>query len=203
MNMAAAEGTSKRSTSARWTALLVIAGMGAAWAAYAIFFRSGARPSTAVIDGLPWAPDSHRRAPDFRIRTLDGREIVLSDFRGKVLIVDFWATWCPPCRDEVPLLVELKNAYGDRGLEILGLTIEDPERDVPQVQRFVREFGVNYPIGFAPDGMFEAFVGPGEHPIPQTFLFDREGKLREHLVGFNPLTDARRLRRVIARILHE
>ncbi len=201
--MATAETTSRRSASARLTALLVIAGMVAAWAVYVGFFRSGVRPSTAAIDGLPWAPDGHRRAPDFRIRTLEGREITLSDFRGKVLIVDFWATWCPPCREEIPLLIELKGAHGDRGLEILGLTIEDPEHDAQQVQRFVQQFGVNYTIGFAPDGMFEAFVGPGEHPIPQTFLFDREGKLREHLVGYDPLTDARRLRRTIARLLQE
>jgi len=201
--MATAEATSGRSASARLTALLVIAGMVAAWAVYVGFFRSGARPSTAAIDGLPWAPDGHRRAPDFRIRTLEGREITLSDFRGKVLIVDFWATWCPPCREEIPLLVELKNAHGDRGLEILGLTIEDPEPDAQQVQRVVREFGVNYTIVFAPDGMFDAFVGPGEHPIPQTFLFDREGRRREHLVGYDPLTDARRLRRTIARLLQE
>ncbi len=201
--MATAETTPERSASARLTALVVIAGMVAAWAVYAIFFRSGARPSTAAIDGLPWAPNGHQRAPDFRIRTLEGREITLSDFRGKVLIMDFWATWCPPCREEIPLLIELKNAHGDRGLEILGLTIEDPEQDVQQVQQFVRELGVNYTIGFAPEGMFEAFVGPGEHPIPQTFLFDRKGRLREHLVGYNPLTDARRLRRTIMRLLQE
>jgi len=201
--MTTEERTSGRSASARLTAALVIAGMVAGWAVYAFFFRSGARPSMAAIDGLPWAPDGHRRAPDFRIRTLDGREIALSDFRGKILIVDFWATWCPPCREEIPLLVELKNAHGDRGLEVLGLTIEDPEQDAEQVRQFVREFNVNYTIGFAPDGMFEAFVGPGEHPIPQTFLFDREGRLREHLVGYDPLTDARRLRRTIARLLQE
>jgi thiol-disulfide isomerase/thioredoxin len=201
--MATEERPTERAASARVTAALVIAGMVAAWVVYAVFFRGGARPATAAIDGLPWAPDGHRRAPDFRIRTLDGRQIALSDFRGKVLVVDFWATWCPPCREEVPLLVDLKTTHGDRGLEILGLTIEDPEDEVEQVRHFVREFGVNYTIGFAPEGMFEAFVGPGEHPIPQTFLFDREGRLREHLIGYDPLTDGRRLRRAIARLLHE
>jgi thiol-disulfide isomerase/thioredoxin len=182
-------------------ALLVIAGMVAAWIAYAVFFTG--HPLTAAIDGLPWAPDGHRRAPDFRIRTLEGRELSLSDLRGKVLILDFWATWCPPCRDEIPLLIELKKEYGHRGLDILGLTIEDPEHEAETVRRFVQELGVNYTVGFAPEGMFEAFVGPGDHPIPQTFLFDRRGRLRDHLVGYDPVSDARRLRRMIARLVAE
>jgi thiol-disulfide isomerase/thioredoxin len=182
-------------------ALLVIAGMVAAWIAYAVFFTG--HPLTAAIDGLPWAPEGHRRAPDFRIRTLEGRELSLSDLRGKVLILDFWATWCPPCRDEIPLLIELKKEYGHRGLDILGLTIEDPEREAETVRRFVQELGVNYTVGFAPEGMFEAFVGPGDHPIPQTFLFDRRGRLRDHLVGYDPVSDARRLRRMIARLVAE
>jgi thiol-disulfide isomerase/thioredoxin len=191
----------RRSASARVMALLVIAGMVAAWIAYAVFFTG--HPLTAAIDGLPWAPEGHRRAPDFRIRTLEGRELSLSDFRGKVLILDFWATWCPPCRDEIPLLIELKKEYGHRGLDILGLTIEDPEREAETVRRFVQELGVNYTVGFAPEGMFEAFVGPGDHPIPQTFLFDRRGRLRDHLVGYDPVSDARRLRRMIARLVAE
>jgi thiol-disulfide isomerase/thioredoxin len=191
----------RRSASARVMALLVIAGMVAAWIAYAVFFTG--HPLTAAIDGLPWAPEGHRRAPDFRIRTLESRELSLSDFRGKVLILDFWATWCPPCRDEIPLLIELKKEYGHRGLDILGLTIEDPEREAETVRRFVQELGVNYTVGFAPEGMFEAFVGPGDHPIPQTFLFDRRGRLRDHLVGYDPVSDARRLRRMIARLVAE
>jgi thiol-disulfide isomerase/thioredoxin len=191
----------RRSASARVMALLVIAGMVAAWIAYAVFFTG--HPLTAAIDGLPWAPEGHRRAPDFRIRTLEGRELSLSDLRGKVLILDFWATWCPPCRDEIPLLIELKKEYGHRGLDILGLTIEDPEREAETVRRFVQELGVNYTVGFAPEGMFEAFVGPGDHPIPQTFLFDRRGRLRDHLVGYDPVSDARRLRRMIARLVAE
>jgi thiol-disulfide isomerase/thioredoxin len=191
----------RRSASARVMALLVIAGMVAAWIAYAVFFTG--HPLTAAIDGLPWAPEGHRRAPDFRIRTLESRELSLSDFRGKVLILDFWATWCPPCRDEIPLLIELKKEYGHRGLDILGLTIEDPEHEAETVRRFVQELGVNYTVGFAPEGMFEAFVGPGDHPIPQTFLFDRRGRLRDHLVGYDPVSDARRLRRMIARLVAE
>jgi thiol-disulfide isomerase/thioredoxin len=191
----------RRSASARVMALLVIAGMVAAWIAYAVFFTG--HPLTAAIDGLPWAPEGHRRAPDFRIRTLEGRELSLSDLRGKVLILDFWATWCPPCRDEIPLLIELKKEYGHRGLDILGLTIEDPEHEAETVRRFVQELGVNYTVGFAPEGMFEAFVGPGDHPIPQTFLFDRRGRLRDHLVGYDPVSDARRLRRMIARLVAE
>lgn len=191
----------RRSASARVMALLVIAGMVAAWIAYAVFFTG--HPLTAAIDGLPWAPEGHRRAPDFRIRTLESRELSLSDFRGKVLILDFWATWCPPCRDEIPLLIELKKEYGHRGLDVLGLTIEDPEHEAETVRRFVQELGVNYTVGFAPEGMFEAFVGPGDHPIPQTFLFDRRGRLRDHLVGYDPVSDARRLRRMIARLVAE
>ncbi len=204
--MATPEAQRERSSGFPWAylaVLLVIAGTVVAWTARALFRDGGARPVTAAIDGLPWSEKSARRAPDFRIRTLDGRQIALSDFRGKVLILDFWATWCPPCREEIPLLVRLKKEYGEHGVEILGLTVEDPESDADTVREFAREFGVNYIIGFAPEGMLDVFAGPGENPIPQTFVFDRQGRLREHLVGYDPLSDGPRLRSALARILSE
>jgi len=157
-------------------------------------------PPTAAIDGLPGTEGVSRAAADLPTRTMDGKAIRLGELRGKVVVLDFWATWCPPCREEIPHLVRLSERYRSKGLEIVGLTIENPA-DREKIQGFIQRFQISYQIGFATDEMFGTYIGPGEQPIPQTLVFDRQGRLQAHLIGFNPKRDPQRLESLITRLL--
>jgi peroxiredoxin len=202
MHLSSREGAPGRRVSAgQLITVLVVAGMVLAAAGYLFLAGTSRRtPASAAIDGLPGGRWVKRPAPDFTFRTLDGRERKLSLYRGKVLVLDFWASWCPPCRDEIPVLADLARTYAGQGVEIVGLSLEDPERDRETVRAFLEKYKVPYTIGFAPNEMFAAFAGEGDVPIPQTFIFDRDGLLREHLIGFDPVGDARKLKETVARL---
>src|SRR5664279_2139807 len=82
-------------------------------------------------------------APDFTLTDIDGKKLALSDYRGKVVLLDFWATWCTPCRAEIPHFVEYQNAYRDQGLQVVGISMDD---DVKPVRPFYQEYKMNYPV---------------------------------------------------------
>lgn len=103
--------------------------------------------------------------------------------KNQILIVDFWATWCGPCRMAIPALVELQEKYRDKGVEVIGLTVEDPELK-DQILDFKKEFRINYRLGFAGKEIFLAFDQTGV--LPQTFIFSREGILLKHIRGYHP-----------------
>lgn len=119
-------------------------------------------------------------------KTLDGKTKRLSDYSGKVLVVDLWATWCGPCRLEIPHLVELAKDYKSKGVEIVGLTSEDPETQGEQVKNFSNQFKINYSVGFA-DQQMVAGLANGRNGIPQTIIIGRDGKVRRHFIGFSPV----------------
>jgi thiol-disulfide isomerase/thioredoxin len=119
------------------------------------------------------------------INLLDGQKTKLSDYSGKVLVLDLWATWCGPCRQEIPHLVEIAKEYKSKGVEVIGLTNEDPEADVELVKSFSQAFNINYPIGWA-DVEMQMGLMRGRNGIPQTFIIGRDGKVLKHYVGFNP-----------------
>jgi thiol-disulfide isomerase/thioredoxin len=130
---------------------------------------------------------SEAALPDFNIPTIDGRTIRFSDYRGKVLVVDFWATWCPPCRQETPALVRIANQLGPRGVEVLGLHIDDRGRSSHEaIKEFIQQFGIPYTVGLATDDMFITYLGREEDSIPQTLVFGRDGRLVAHLIGYDP-----------------
>jgi peroxiredoxin len=111
---------------------------------------------------------------DFTLTSMEGEEVRLSDYRGKVILLNFWATWCAPCRVEIPDFVEVYEEYKDRGLEILGvLNLDDPSPD--DLRAFATEYNMNYPVFRASDE-FEAANGP-IWGLPTTFLIDREGTI--------------------------
>ncbi len=146
-----------------------------------------ALPGTPVSDAATVTPS------DYDVPTIDGGAIRLSAYRGKVLVVDFWATWCPPCRQEVPQLTRLANENRQRGLEVVGLHIDDQGRSTPEdIRKFIDQYGINYTVGLASNEMFIAYLGEKETTIPQTLVFDRKGRLVAHLIGYGP-ADARRL----------
>lgn len=127
--------------------------------------------------------DAKQANLDFTVDDLNGNPVELSSFKGKVILLDFWATWCPPCKAEIPGFVELQKAYGDEGLQVLGVSVDDPPE---KLEPFAEEFNMNYPVlvGLGRDDLQDAF-GP-MWGIPTTFLIDREGRIcRKHsgLVG--------------------
>jgi thiol-disulfide isomerase/thioredoxin len=104
-----------------------------------------------------------------------------------VVVVNFWATWCAPCRKEVPLLKSLHREFRDRSVEILGLSVEDSQEAANLVRMFADQYEIKYRLGFASEEMFNKFSGPDPSPVvPQTFVFDKSGTLTLHLSGLHP-----------------
>jgi peroxiredoxin len=119
------------------------------------------------------------QAPDFELASLDGRKVKLSDFRGKAVVLNFWATWCAPCKVEMPWFVDLQKEYGSDGLTILGVAMDDSE---PQkIAQFASEMGVNYPVLLGTNNVSEAY-GDVEY-LPTTFYINRQGKIVGKVAG--------------------
>lgn len=119
--------------------------------------------------------------PDFKVKDLRGREISSANLHGKVVLVDFWATWCGPCKQEMPGYQKLLDRYRSRGLVVIGLKF-DTMQDTENPLRFVAKIGVRYPIAVATDDLKQKFGGV--EGLPTTLLYDRHGILHYKVVGF-------------------
>ena len=113
----------------------------------------------------------------------DGRRVRLEDLRGQVVVLDFWATYCPPCREEIPHLVRLQTQYGPKGLKVIGLNVGG-EEDRPKVPEFVKLYGIQYQLAEPDPETVRLFFG-ADDSIPQTFVLDRQGRLVRHFVGYD------------------
>jgi peroxiredoxin len=118
-------------------------------------------------------------------RAAKGGAIKLSDYSGKVLLVNLWATWCGPCRMETPELVKLHKEFQDRGVEMIGLSTEDPDASAQSVDDFVREYNVDYHIGWATREVALGLM-QGRTNIPQSFIIARDGRIVRRFIGFSP-----------------
>lgn len=117
-------------------------------------------------------------APEFRLPSIDGHSVSLSDFHGKVVILDFWATWCPPCRREIPDFIALQSQYAGQGLQIVGVALDEPDK----VKGFAQSWGMNYPVLLGDNAIANLYGGISG--IPTTFLIDRTGKIAGRYEGF-------------------
>lgn len=160
--------------------------------------------ATAAREPRPVPPRDQKAiesASDVAINKLDGGNFKLSDYRGKVLVVDFWATYCPPCVKQVPQLARLSREYRDKGLEVVGLT-SDEKKDQELVVGFLKKAGADYTIGYDNQWISSAFLKGTENedgttPIPQLFVLSRDGRVVEHLIGDSPQRGIEYLERVV------
>ncbi len=165
----------------RWSALMVIVfALGATW------IWLSAVPASATTSGMISSPREGFVAPDFTLELLAGGEVTLSNLRGKVVVVNLWASWCPPCRAEMPAMQRLYEANSARGLEILAIntTYQDSRTSA---QEFINEHGLTFPIPIDQSGA----VARQYHlqALPTTFFIDHEGIIRQVVVG-GPMSEA-------------
>ena len=118
-------------------------------------------------------------APDFTLQSLDGKTMRLSDFRGKAVLLNFWATWCGPCKIEMPWFVELQNQYAAQGFQIVGVAMDDASKE--DISKFAKDMGVNYPILIGKESVGDEYVGVPA--LPESFLIGRDGKIVDKILG--------------------
>lgn len=161
--------------------LALAAGFGAA-----IWYRQPGEPKSGAAEALLAAP----------LNDLQNQTRTLNQYRGKVLVVNFWATWCPPCRVEIPHFVEIQRQPNRNNVQFVGIALDNPA----DVASFVQEFAVNYPIligGINESEMMRA-LGNASGGLPYTLIYDRDGKLKEKIIGG---LDKSRLERLLAPLI--
>jgi cytochrome c biogenesis protein CcmG/thiol:disulfide interchange protein DsbE len=125
-------------------------------------------------------------ALDFTLRDLDNKEVKLSDYEGKVVLVNFWATWCPPCRAEIPHFVEMVDEMGDKGLVVLGISLD--RGGVPVVEKWLKDNPVNYTMVMGEDPVtqeFQALLSQSDRgAIPFSFIINKSGEVKHKIVGY-------------------
>ncbi len=153
-----------------WKVVFSLMMVGGLVALLAYGFTRDPRAIPTPLTGLP--------APDFSLALFDGQVVRLSDFRGKVVFLNFWASWCPPCRDEAPLLEQAWRRYKDQDVVFLGVDIQDSDE---AARSFLREFGITYMNGRDPSGRIA--INYGVYGIPETFFIDRDGRITYKHIG--------------------
>lgn len=153
-------------------------------------------PAPPVITTLPAS------VVDVELRAVSGSPIKLSNYAGKVLLVNLWATWCGPCRLETPELVKLYKEFRPQGLEVVGLSTEDPDSSAELVKRFVQDYEVNYRIGWSTPEVAITLM-QGRDAIPQSFIISRSGRVVKRFVGFNAMQTPALIKEAIEEALNE
>jgi peroxiredoxin len=143
--------------------------------AFALFISACSRnPSTTASDTpAASAPAASSAAPAWTLKDLNGKSVSLSDFKGKVVVLDFWATWCPPCREEIPHFIELQNEFKDKGVTVVGVSLDST--GPADVAQFVKANGMNYPIVMGDEQTATAYGA--DQGIPTTVVIDGRGNI--------------------------
>lgn len=155
------------------------------------------QPAIAPAE-LSFLPESFRER---QIKALDGGSFRFADFHGKVIVINLWASWCGPCRREVPEYEKVRKAYAGRDVEFIGLTTEDPRVSSESVNKFVRDISFGFRLGWA-DGQTARTLMNGKNSIPQTLVIDASGAVVKHWSGYSPGRSGDRLKRATDQVLH-
>lgn len=127
---------------------------------------------------------SDRKAADFTLKTLDGKNVKLSDYRGKIVIIDFWATWCPPCRKGIPDLISLQEEY-KKDLVVIGISL-DQQNTIKDLKPFIENYKINYPVVLGDEKVVKDYGGISA--IPTSFIIDQKGNIVDKHIGLVPKT---------------
>lgn len=151
---------------------------------------SSTTPASRAANALP------ANVLDAELKSVNGNSIKLSNYSGKVLLVNLWATWCGPCRLEIPELIKLHKEFQGQGFEVVGLSTENPEASATSVREFVRQFGMPYEVGWATTDVELTLMGQNGN-IPQSFLITRDGRMLKRFIGFSPDRTPSQLRQAV------
>ena len=154
----------------------------------------------AVTDAPPAWTDLPPEVALAPLKDANGASFKLADFFGKVVVVNFWATWCGPCRREIPELIKLHKEFQSRGVEMIGLTSEDPGASAEKVRKFIQDFQIDYRIGWATDQV-SAPLMQGHTAIPQIFIISPDARILKRFVGFSPANTSRELKQALEEAL--
>jgi peroxiredoxin len=158
-------------------------------------------PAPAVTAAPPTLTELPPQVSVTPLKDVNGSSFKLADFFGKVMVVNLWATWCGPCRFEIPELVKLHKEFHSRGVEIIGLSIENPDASAEKVRKFIQDFQIDYRIGWAP-GEVAATLMQGHEAIPQIFVISRDGRILKHFRGFSAANTSAQLKQALEEALN-
>jgi peroxiredoxin len=135
------------------------------------------------------------------LKDANGGSFKLGDFFGKVMVINLWATWCGPCRREIPELVKLNKEFRSRGVEVIGLSTEDPDASAEKVRKFIQDFQIDYRIGWAPVQVGAPLMKESQ-AIPQIFVISRDARIIKHFRGFSPANTYPQLKQALEEALN-
>jgi len=154
----------------------------------ALLALPGCSPSPRTVRAATVKPDKERKqAPDFTLKDANGHTVRLSDYRGKVVLLDFWATWCGPCKIEIPWFQEFERQYKDKGFAVIGVAMDEEGWNV--VKPFAEHMRINYRVVVGDDTIGDLYANGGIDALPTTFLIDRGGRIASIHVGLSSKSD--------------
>ncbi len=165
-----------RNTTVLIVVIFVVASM--LLAGHFISKRASAAPAGAALTA---ADPAGKTAPEFELKSIDGKSYKLADLRGKAVLLNFWATWCPPCKIEIPWFIELQKQYADQGLVVVGVAMDDDTNKQKVVSDFANEMKIDYPILLGNDQVADQYGGVDA--LPTTFFIGRDGKIVRRVMG--------------------